>query len=150
MREAGHAARSCTFERVLELRFRGQSHELALPEGPGVEEAFRALHGERFGWAPADGEVELVHLGSRTVVARASAEQEALPRARRAPQAAQIDQVRVLGQRRRVPVLDRALLPRGARFEGPAIVSEGTATTWVPAGWRARVVQAGHLLLDRG
>lgn len=151
MRAAGHAARSCTFERVLELRFRGQSHELALPEGAGVEQAFRALHAERFGWAPADGEVELVHLGSRTVVAaRTPAALGALPRARRVPATARVEEVRMPGQRGRVPALDRALLPPGARLEGPAIVAEGTATTWVPAGWSARVVQSGHLLLEHG
>ena len=149
LRAAGHAARACSFERVLELRYQGQSHELAVAEQHDPAAAFQALHQTRFGWTPEEGEIELVHLGSRAVVRRPEPEVDRLPRARRAPAAAQLAAVRIEGHSSPVPALDRARLAPGSRIEGPAVVAEATATTWVPPGWTARVVQAGHLLLER-
>jgi N-methylhydantoinase A len=43
-----------------DLRYRGQSFELAVPLGPGLEERFHALHEERYGYADRGRELELV------------------------------------------------------------------------------------------
>lgn len=45
-------------------------------------------------------------------------------------------------------VLDRAGLAPGAELAGPAIVEQPDTTTLVPTGWRCRVADAGHLLLE--
>jgi N-methylhydantoinase A len=37
------------------------------------------------------------------------------------------------------PVYDRAVLPAGARIEGPAVIEQLDSTTLVPPGWQARV-----------
>ena len=50
---------------------------------------------------------------------------------------------------RNVPVHDRALLPAGTRFTGPALIVEANATTIVEPGWRAEVHATGTLLLTR-
>ena len=43
-----------------DLRYRGQSFELAVPLGPGLEERFHALHEARYGYADRARELELV------------------------------------------------------------------------------------------
>ena len=48
---------------------------------------------------------------------------------------------------RETPVFDRARLPAGAQFLGPAVVEEAGATTIVPPGWSAAVLEYGEMLL---
>ena len=43
----------------------------------------------------------------------------------------------------------RADLPRHATIPGPALIAEEQTTTVVPAGWEARVLTGGHLLVER-
>lgn len=45
-------------------------------------------------------------------------------------------------------VYQRATLGAGDAFMGPAIVEQFDATTLVPPGWRARLHQAGTLILE--
>ena len=55
----------------------------------------------------------------------------------------------VRGAWRRTPVYARAKLAAGTRIDGPAILTEANATTFVDAGWRAETGPTGHLLLRR-
>jgi N-methylhydantoinase A len=48
-----------------------------------------------------------------------------------------------------VPVLVRAALAVGASQEGPAVILDEVATTWLAPGWRALRDGAGNLLLSR-
>ena len=43
------------------------------------------------------------------------------------------------------PVLDRNGLEIGDAVAGPAVIEESTATTLVPPGWTATVIEGGHL-----
>jgi N-methylhydantoinase A len=47
------------------------------------------------------------------------------------------------------PVLDRAAMPPGHRFAGPAIVEQQDTTTLVDMGWQAAVDAAMNLVLTR-
>jgi N-methylhydantoinase A/oxoprolinase/acetone carboxylase beta subunit len=47
------------------------------------------------------------------------------------------------------PILDRAAMPVGHRFQGPAIVEQADTTTLVEAGWAAEVDAAMNLVLTR-
>jgi hypothetical protein len=47
------------------------------------------------------------------------------------------------------PVLDRATMPVGHRFAGPALVEQADTTTLVEAGWNAEVDAAMNLVLTR-
>jgi N-methylhydantoinase A len=58
LREAGELPR----EGDASLRYRGQSFELRVPLGPGLEERFHRAHAEHYGYADPDREVELVAL----------------------------------------------------------------------------------------
>jgi N-methylhydantoinase A len=50
---------------------------------------------------------------------------------------------------RQVPLIAREALGAGARFCGPAILTQLDSTTLVPAGWAGEVLAAGSLLLRR-
>ncbi|HEX2588874.1 MAG TPA: hydantoinase/oxoprolinase family protein [Gaiellales bacterium] len=54
------------------------------------------------------------------------------------------------GNEQEFAVLDRGTLEPGAEVEGPAIIREETATTYVDAGHRAVVHATGALLVQRG
>lgn len=47
-------------------------------------------------------------------------------------------------------VYDRAKLPVGFRFEGPAIVEQADTTTVIEPGWRGEVLADGNLVLNAG
>ncbi|MGD8396413.1 MAG: hypothetical protein PVF43_13175, partial [Candidatus Eiseniibacteriota bacterium] len=48
------------------------------------------------------------------------------------------------------PRVARAALAIGERRPGPLVVTEPTATTWVPPDWSLQVAATGALLLRRG
>ena len=49
------------------LRYRGQSFELTVPLGPGLEERFHRAHEERYGYADRTREIELVSVRTATI-----------------------------------------------------------------------------------
>jgi N-methylhydantoinase A len=131
----------------LDLRYQGQSYTLNLA-WQGIDKtrtAFEALHEQRYGHRLAMP-VELVTLRcglhSRPAeiqlpVVDASGQAEP----RHAP---------VAGYDEPVPVFVRAALSAGQRLDGPALVTETVATSWLPAGWCCEVDAVGNLLLERG
>jgi N-methylhydantoinase A len=50
-----------------DLRYAGQSFELTVPLGPALAERFHRAHEERYGYAEADREVELVAIRTAEV-----------------------------------------------------------------------------------
>ncbi|MCC3770590.1 hydantoinase B/oxoprolinase family protein [Streptomyces sp. UNOC14_S4] len=53
------------------------------------------------------------------------------------------------GTWRDVALRERERLRPGAEVSGPALITEANATTVVEPGWRARVTETGHLLVER-
>ncbi len=110
--------------------------------------AFRALHERHFGFrVSADAALVVESLELEAIVAAPQVRETGL-----APRAA----AKPIGRRdvwcdgwRSVPVYDRATLPAGMRFTGPALIVEAHATTVVEPGWRAEVHATGTLLLTR-
>ena len=154
--EQGVAKSERSFVRELELRYVGQSTELAVTAARTLAEAVEAFHQrheQRYGFAARRDTVELVAvrvtgIGTtpkpRLVAAAAPA--------RRAPEP------RALRERRTVfdgtafvetPVYGRAALRPGDAFDGPAVVEQYDATTYVAPAWRARVDGYDNLVLER-
>ncbi len=148
--DAGHRAGAVRFEHALDLRYRGQSFEIRVPDGTGgadPEAAFHAAHEKLYGYRLEDRAVELVCLRVRGVV-RAPLREVVQPRAKKLPAGAILGRRRAVFDRARsVPVIDRERLRPGHRFEGPALVEEYSGTTLVPPGWKARVTAGEHLEL---
>ncbi|NOX08901.1 MAG: hydantoinase/oxoprolinase family protein [Gammaproteobacteria bacterium] len=123
----------------LDLRYRGQSSSLNLPWEDIVEAqvAFHARHEARFGHRLTTG-VELVNL---RVVLRAS-ETDVDFNYQQPPIDASIH-----SERKMMSVYPRAGLIPAQLVSGPALITEQVATTYIAAGWQARVGDKGHLLL---
>jgi N-methylhydantoinase A len=136
-----------TVERTLDVRYAGQSYELAVPFTSGWVAAFHRRHTARFGHADAKRPVEVVTLRLR---ARGGAGPRPAARARSATRRPPLMRRRVVFDGRGVttPVHRRDALPVGTRLPGPLLVCEYSATTVVPPGWRLSVEPTGGLLLE--
>ncbi|MCL6481458.1 MAG: hydantoinase/oxoprolinase family protein [Firmicutes bacterium] len=147
----GFSAAELRFERLLEMRYIGQAYELAVPAGGDFVTAFHRAHQQRYGYAEPGRPVEIVTVRLR--VAGRTAKPE-LPRSRpvgHSPKAALTGEQRIYhrGRMLSAAIYDRARLRAGHRFAGPALVTEYSATTFVPPGWQARVDGWENLRLTR-
>lgn len=142
----GFARRNIVVARSLDLRYAGQSYELNVPMGPelqSVAEAFHAEHQKRYGHHARGEPLEIVTARVRACGHTAKPVLEPLawrPGKARSP---------VLHKRRSLTVYDRALFQAEDHFEGPALVVESFATTYVPRGWAFRVDTWGNLHLKQ-
>ncbi len=127
-------------ERRVDLRYAGQSYELSIPLPPASPfdyvAAFHAAHQRRFGFALPGRAVERVALRVHARGLVPPPPPLATPREPGEPRLAD-------------GTFARARLPPGATVDGPARIVELSATTWLPAGWRATVDDAGALHLLR-
>ncbi|MGE5791102.1 MAG: hydantoinase/oxoprolinase family protein [Bacteroidota bacterium] len=151
----GMPAGAITTLRSAGMRYRGQSWDLVVRLPARVEsltdlaQRFHAAHEQRYGYRAADP-VEIV---SVRVAAIGRVNRPALAEwpAAGALEAALRERRRVYfdGRDHDVPVYVRDRLPRGARFDGAAIVEEMGAVTVVPPGWRVEVGPLGELQMTR-
>jgi N-methylhydantoinase A len=129
----------------LDLRYEGQSYTLNLP-WTGIEQttaAFHVRHRERYGHA-LDLPVELVNLRVRVT---APPYPIALTDAATRP--GRREQARAAGCSQPATVIDRDAIGPRAVIDGPAIILDTVATTWLAPGWRACRDRYGNLLLGR-
>ncbi len=136
-----------TLQVSADLRYLGQSSSLTLAWAGAVdtEQAFHALHAARYGHrlrAP----VEMITL---RVSAQAPGAEPALPALSNTAVARPTGTSRVYGHDLAVPVYDRQTLALGQVLNGPALITEDTATTFLESGWQACRDEPGNLLLTR-
>jgi N-methylhydantoinase A len=138
-------AAQCKMIASLDLRYVGQSYEISLPLGPRYAAAFHAAHERLYGYADRDRPVEVVNLRVAAVGRGARPRHPAFAASSWQPPAQQ--RVRCSGRWLTAATYQRDALPVGASIRGAALITEFSATTLVPPGWRAQVLQAGHLEL---
>ena len=147
--------------RSVDLRYRGQSHELAVtvPSGPlgaadvgRLRAQFHAAHERAYGYAAPEDVIELVNV---RLAAVGLSPKPARPTLAEGPP----DAAAALKGRRDVwfaegkgwascPVLARARLRRGNVIAGPAVIEEPDASTLVHPGWAASVDTHANLVLQ--
>lgn len=143
-------------ERLLDLRYVGQSYELLVPYEGDLDAAiagFHAAHERRFGYSDPAERVQVVNV---RVKARGTT---APPRLARRP--AVVSGQATPAERRPVvfgdtgapvthdaPVYDRATLEPGHAVDGPAIITQYDTTLVVPPGWRATNDEVGNLVIE--
>ena len=134
-------------KRSADLRYKGQSYTLnidwdALDE---VLDAFEQLHKQRYGYSH-DAPIELL-----TIRINLSTEKTpfALPQFITGPRCNNIRYRKVYGEAEQAKLLARADLYPGESIEGPAIITEYAATTFVASNWSVAVDSFGNLVLQR-
>ncbi len=143
--QGGVPAAAITVEASLDLRYLGQSYTLNVPwqNGQQATEDFHRRHQQRYGHR-LDITVELVNV---RLALRARLQSVNLPTLAPARPAAPYEQAVLHGFQQAVPVYARDALMKGQHIDGPALITEHTATTLVDSGWGATVDPCGHLLL---
>ncbi|MBT8118227.1 MAG: hydantoinase/oxoprolinase family protein [Gammaproteobacteria bacterium] len=143
--ELGAVADSIRTILTVDVRYQGQSNALNLPwQGlQAIEQAFHRKHKDSYGH-DLDIDIELVNLRVRVIETRQAFE---LP-AWQPWEELKITQTTLPGSERPVPVINRAGLQVGQKVDGPALITEVSATTWLAKGWSALVDDKGSLRLS--
>lgn len=130
----------------LDLRYRGQSFTLPVVWRGDIDqaiEAFHRLHQQRYGHRLALP-VELV-----TLRVGLQGPASGLPLVREGAATGQgSERISLYGVGDEVVRWSRASLRGGQRVEGPALITEQVATTWLAPGWTAQVDPTGSLMLE--
>jgi len=145
------------YERSLDLRYRGQGYELNVPATENVTARFHDEHQHRYGYHHAGREIELVTLRLRARLHTphpGSPSKDASQRKVRTPSrsAAPVERVPVFFHEKTMstPVLERGDIIPSRSLRGPAVITEYSATTVVPAGKRFWVDASGNLVIKIG
>lgn len=140
-------------ERTLDMRYKGQAHELSVRFVADPFAAFHTRHEVVYGFSNENQVVEVVTLRLRV---RGITDKPAYtPQVRLhpdVPEAAHAGERPCVWQGKQVLATwyDRAKLLVGNRFDGPAVVAETSATTFVPPGAAAKVDAFGNLVIEVG
>ncbi len=134
------------FTPSIDLRYRGQGHELNLAFRRGLLADFRAEHQRRYGHSHPGREVEVVTLRLRAWLPGSGVRVGApdVVQARRK----EFTTALFAGRRMQTAVVARETLVPGRRQQGPAIVTEYGATSVVPPGMAYQVDAAGNLVIE--
>ena len=149
LRQEGFPRSEIRIERRMDMRYTGQAYELSVPAGGDFVSAFHRAHEQRYGYSDVKCAVEIVNLRVRAtgITDKPSAEKIAkAAKGEKMHATGSLDCV-LDGKRQTAALIDRKQLRSGDAFVGPAVISEYSATTLVPAGWRARVDAYGQIRL---
>jgi N-methylhydantoinase A len=155
-----------SFSRELDLRYTGQGYELRTPLAglfkhrltaeslAGAREKFDERHAQIHGHAAKERPVELVSYRVRVRVAvpkyqskdeKAPATPRPLSQATKGKRTIHFDGSTSVD----AMLYERDRLDVGAAINGPAIVEQFDATTFIPSGWTARVDGLRNLVLEK-
>ena len=149
----GIAEDAIAFERAIDFRYFGQEYVLTIPvpDGPidmgAVRRSFDEAYDRQYGHSSPENRVEMANV--RVAGLGRLARPPSAPPAREPARTAGERDVFFAGRARKTPILDRNGLEPGDVVDGPAIIEESTTTTLVPPGWRAAVIEGGHLSMTK-
>jgi N-methylhydantoinase A len=135
----------------IDLRYQGQGYELHVRwrKSPELIDDFHAAHQRRFAYHHPGKKVEAVTMRVRASLPRATGKISFKMRPSGKAQRS-IDLVRFDGKSLKTGILQRESLPPSFSAHGPLVITEYTATTIVPPGWRVSVHPSGALLIEAG
>jgi len=149
LRAEGAAPAAIRHELWADMRYRGQSWELAVKLGPDFVDEFHRQHRQTFGHAAPGAPVEVVNLRLRAFAAGPAIK----PARRQGPRAGAVPSGRIHtivgGNSRLIPIYSRDELGHTTRLRGPLIVTELSATAYVAPEFTLRVDDYGNLHLER-
>jgi len=142
---------------ALEMRCKGQSHEIAvqIDRSPDdisiaeIETEFRKIYTARYGQPPNDS-IDREIIALRIVC---EGRTETLPMIdlppRRSRGQTKVRSIWFAGMAQEARIYDREDLAGGDVIQGPAVVNEVGATTILPPNWMMRVHSTGALVMER-
>jgi N-methylhydantoinase A len=133
--------------RSADLRYKGQSYTLNVDFTAIAEAvtAFQELHRQRYGYSH-DAPVELLTIRVNVSTRKA---RFVMPEHIADTGCNNIQQCKVYGETVKAKLLQRTQLCPGDWVEGPAIITEYSATTFVAAGWSSAPDEFGNLILKK-
>jgi N-methylhydantoinase A len=139
--------------RSVDVRYRGQGYELAVPYSRALLAAFREEHERRYGYNYPQREIEIVTLRLRARIRSSFGHRRismayagAVPIRSSAVRPERVPAV-FENKRIRTALYDRDALLPGVERKGPAIVTEYSATSLIPAGRRFWLDPTGNLMI---
>ena len=138
---------SISFRHQLELRYKGQSATIGIKwcNGGAHEALFHDAHEKASGLRlPHPVEVVNIRLSARAPAVLASIN---IPQVREGSEMGETIHMPELGAE--VPIYQRTGLVAGERLEGPLLLTESAATSWIKPGWTVRADEWGNLLVHR-
>ena len=152
LRAEGFTAAQVQLQRLMALRYRGQSFELEVELTKELLEALAAFHQQhhaRYGHSNPQAAVEIVSLRLRGI--GITQKPEFKPQRKQAcePQSQGLTKLWLDRRPVQVPVYERATLPIGCSLAAPALILEYGSTTLLPSGWRLKVDAWSNLILQK-
>ncbi len=147
LQQEGMSAASLQTRRSADCRYRGQSYTLNVP-WENLEsccKAFTALHKKRYGY-DLNTVIEIVNIRVNVV---APAQTISLAKNSSSGSCNNYVTSKVYGSAEPAKVYRRQELQTDSQLEGPAIIIEYSATTYVAGGWCVRIDQYSNLLLSK-
>jgi N-methylhydantoinase A len=141
------------YQTSVDIRYRGQGHELNIPYSGRMVDDFRREHQRRYGYSYPERGVELVTLRLR---AKLKSESEVSSRRLRIdPLPAQSKKRRRIetvlvsfpGVKLKTAAYAREELQPGKKYHGPAVITEYSATTVIPPDLPFSSDKAGNLMI---
>ena len=151
----GHDDASITLQYRLDMRYKGQSHELTVPWETGVGKVvalFHAAHEQRFGYRLPEGElVEVVTLRVTAVAPVNPPQILSEPLGSQDASEAAVGQKEVWFEQKPqlTSLYNRDKLRPGHWFSGPAVVFQYDTTLVISPGWEAAVDNYHNLILTK-
>ncbi|MFT6022737.1 MAG: 5-oxoprolinase (ATP-hydrolyzing) [Ascidiaceihabitans sp.] len=131
------------------MRPDGAQQTIPVPFGTpkNMTAAFEAAHHQQFGFVPTDATLLIDVLTAEAI--GNTGERVSMPDTEPTDVTPQTGKMWSAGAWRNVPLVDRMTLAKGAHVDGPAILTEPTGTNILEAGWQAKCVEGGNLVLTR-
>jgi 5-oxoprolinase (ATP-hydrolysing) len=131
------------------IAMEGSDYSLGVPfaDVTLIAQTFNKKHLARYGFTDENRKLVLVSLSVQLVGHDASGCNLQLPAAGHPEAMRQVTARLFTGSWRDCPLVERKDILPGQKIEGPAVISEENTTTVVDAGWQARMLADGSLLL---
>ena len=140
LRSEGFRGAKVKLERSVAMRYVGQSFDIDVEWGRSFERAFHESHRERYGYADEKRPVEIVSVRVRGVGITDKPPLKRFTKTkRRSPEPSYTTSVYFGLRATRAPVYSRADLSAGMKIKGPAIITEYSSSTLIPANRIAEV-----------
>jgi N-methylhydantoinase A len=146
------------YQRSIDIRYRGQGYELNLPLTKNLLRDFEQEHQRRYGYTHPNREIELVTLRLRAILETKTFHGKKAHVGTAAPgrlggvklRRLSPPEVQVMfdGKKRATKIYSREELVRNRTYQGPAILTEYSATTVIPPGRRFRQDDVSNIIVS--